>query len=78
MSDSPSNIYSNSKCITPYQQVILDNAIKLSKSKEGMFPVTKILLHAIEERDKLLEEYYKFFGEGTKEAERIGRVLEIP
>ena len=64
--------------MTSYTAKIHHRAIALQGAISTNEETINILLRAIEERDKLLQEYYKFFGVGTKEAERIGRVLEIP
>jgi hypothetical protein len=65
---------------TPYQNRILEKAkvkiaVKMPVSDEL---IINELLFAIEERDKVLERHYHFFGPGRREADIIAKVLDIP
>lgn len=64
--------------MTIYQQKVLANAYKVARIETGDRTIEEVLLHAIEERDKLLQELYHYFGPAHKTAERIAKVLDIP
>jgi hypothetical protein len=70
--------------LTPYEKKVLANASKYSIGEENLdkrlLITISVLLDAIEQRDKLLQEYYKFFEGSSRRGDchKILMALETP